>query len=266
MDNINKYFGETFVTVNWNGILVHRYIISNYGRIYDLQAKRFLQYHQDKDGYFMGTIVVPEHGLKGIRVHRVELMSFNPIRDFMNREVNHKDGDKQNIMLYNLEWMTPIENTRHGWDTGLNNNIGVNNGNGKYTDEDLHKICSLLDNGLTPSEIADEFGVFEKYDRMRFQSSISSIKFGKTHKNISKEYNFMKNNDLNKRYSESFAHLVCKFLSDGNEYTYNELARLLSIPDEELKTFKIFVTDIIRDRTYKNVKKLYGKIKIPKSY
>lgn len=261
-----SYFGEVFVYLNWNMIIAKRYAISNYGRIYDFENKRFLNYSTDKDGYFIAWVHIPGVGGKTIRVHRFEMLSFYPIENYMEMQVNHKDGAKQNLMLGNLEWMTPIQNTRHGWENGLNPNRGTANGNGKLTDSEITKICELLDEKYTPSEITDYFGITEKQERMRFQSMISSIKAGKSHKDISKDFNFMKNDSLEIKYSEEFAHLVCKFLSNGNEYTYMELANLLRIPENELKVFKIFVTDILRGRTYKNVAKMYEKLKFPKQY
>ena len=249
--------GEAWTILNWNGKLVPRYSISSKGRMYDHEWNSFVRYSIDKDGYYMASVnIFGEY--KKIRVHRWELMSFDPNPNFMNLQTNHKDGNKQNLDLFNLEWTTPIGNTRHGWDTGLNRNIGTTNGNGKYSDEDVHKICKLIDQGLTNAEICTAFGITDKKERITFNGSVSSIRYGKTHRNISINYNFMKGANVQNRYSLEFAELICQFLSDPNrDFTYKEIMDYLDVPNGERKNFKIFIDDVIRGRTCKSVSEKY---------
>lgn len=251
---------EKWVTLNWNGILVNRYYISSKGRIYDTERDIILSYSIDKDGYYMASIKINENniGYKKIRVHRFELLSFDYIDNFIEMQVNHKDGNKQNLELSNLEWITPIGNTRHGWDNGLNKNIGANNGVGKYTDEDVHKICQLIDQGYRNCDICDAFGITDKRERMTFNGSISGIRYGKTHRNISINYNFMRGAKMSNRYSLAYAELVCKFLSDPErDFSYKEIMDYLEIPNNERKNFKIFIDDLLRGRTCKSVTDKY---------
>lgn len=52
-------------------------------------------------------------------IHRLVAMHFIP--NPQNKEyVNHKDGDKLNNVVSNLEWVTKSEDVKHAHDTGLN--------------------------------------------------------------------------------------------------------------------------------------------------
>ena len=71
-------------------------------------------------GYVMVSLV--HKGVtKQKRVHRLMCEAFIPNPE--NKPyVNHKDGDKTNYQLDNLEWVTAQENSIHASDTGLNDN------------------------------------------------------------------------------------------------------------------------------------------------
>lgn len=55
---------------------------------------------------------------KTIKVHRLVALAFIPTND-TKLDVNHKDGNKQNNSVSNLEWCTRSENHRHAFRLGL---------------------------------------------------------------------------------------------------------------------------------------------------
>ena len=52
-------------------------------------------------------------------LHRLLLVTFNPVDGMTNLQVNHKDGNKRNNCLDNLEWVTQAENAQHAFKKGL---------------------------------------------------------------------------------------------------------------------------------------------------
>lgn len=87
-----------------------RYTVCSDGKILGLTGKP-LKFAKNQNGYLFFNF-----WLKGKRkthvVHRAVLLSFNPIND-KNLVVNHKDGNKLNNSLENLEWCSHRENTIH---------------------------------------------------------------------------------------------------------------------------------------------------------
>lgn len=99
-----------------------RYKVSNFGNVlsmryggHDLIKKMTPSVHHT--GY---TVVCFRVGKKKITklVHVLVATAFIDNPD-SKRFVNHKDGNKQNNRVDNLEWVTSLENIRHAINTGL---------------------------------------------------------------------------------------------------------------------------------------------------
>ena len=77
-------------------------------------------------------------------------------------EINHKDGNKTNNALSNLEYCTPQENIRHSIALGLKPPSTVRGSNhilAKLTEEDVKQIRRRLNSKDIPTQIARDHGV-----------------------------------------------------------------------------------------------------------
>lgn len=106
--------------------------ISNYGNLYSKRSNRLLKQTISKTGYYtVATKIGGRNGTaKCFKIHRLVAEVFlNPPTEqqmywasttkYNKVLVNHKDGNKLNNNVDNLEWATGVENTRHAIDTGL---------------------------------------------------------------------------------------------------------------------------------------------------
>ena len=87
------------------------YQISNHGRVKNVTRNRILRLEITYRGYCR-IMLSKQNVTSRYFVHRLVAGAF-----LMNPEnkaiVNHKDGNKQNNRLENLEWATASENTQH---------------------------------------------------------------------------------------------------------------------------------------------------------
>lgn len=92
------------------------YLIHRDSRVYNKSRKIMMQPRE------VGGYVYLIFGTKNSGIHQLVAKQFLPNPD--NKEcVNHKDGNKLNNHVDNLEWSTKSENTQHAYDTGLNPNV-----------------------------------------------------------------------------------------------------------------------------------------------
>lgn len=144
----------------------NRYMISNYGNVVAVSRKvKLMRKGKEQDrttkqkllapnisnGYLRVALMSGKTRFRQTRVHQLVLAHFGtkPLKVLLNPGkyfVNHKDGNKTNNYIDNLEWMTPLENIRHSWETGIRKS--------KYNNK---QIVLDYQNGMSYNEIADKY-------------------------------------------------------------------------------------------------------------
>lgn len=92
------------------------YKVSNYGKVKNLKNK-VLKLREDRNGYLIAYLY-NDGIMKCKKVHRLVAEAFIP-NPKGKTQINHKDGNKKNNKVINLEWCTNKENIAHAWATGL---------------------------------------------------------------------------------------------------------------------------------------------------
>lgn len=111
-DNIYENLKRQGVEIKeYNG-----YYIASNGKIYNKRGKE-LKPSSNSKGYKF--VSFSRNGkTKNEMLHRVLAKCFIPNPNNYP-QINHKDGNKTNNSLSNLEWCTPSQNVQHAWDNGL---------------------------------------------------------------------------------------------------------------------------------------------------
>ena len=87
------------------------YLINKNSDVYSKPYKKILKQQLNNDGY-MGIQLTNKGNRKSFLAHRLVAMHFLKI-DINKDKVNHKDGNKINNNVSNLEWVTDSENMNH---------------------------------------------------------------------------------------------------------------------------------------------------------
>lgn len=139
----------------WTDISAN-YEASTEGHIRNKKTKQILHEFVGNDGYLR-----TQFDGKTRTVHRVIAMAFLPAengKDF----VNHKDGNKKNNHVENLEWCTRTENMKHAYSHGLKSSVGELNGRTKLSSDSIKFIrenYKARDKTYGAKALAKRFGV-----------------------------------------------------------------------------------------------------------
>lgn len=139
------------------------YKVSNFGRVKTLvrhgeRGHRFNSYESIvklcvcATGYYVSGFN-KDKKTSTKKTHRIVATAFIP--NPLNKKcVNHKDGNKLNNHVSNLEWATHAENNKHAYDKGLKVAArGQLSSNGKYTEDQVRQAKTLFKHGMKPKEI-----------------------------------------------------------------------------------------------------------------
>ena len=137
-----KGFEGTYQVSNFGNIKSLRRTVKRSSQTGDyLQKEVILKPATNAKGYY--HVALRKDGdSKTFRIHRLVAESFisNPTG---HPQVNHKDGNKTNNHVNNLEWTDNSGNLKHAYKLGLRTSLGVNNGNCKLNPEFVKQIRSL---------------------------------------------------------------------------------------------------------------------------
>lgn len=178
------------------------YFVTKDGEVFKGNKKLKCNNHE---GYRRVSITYEDGTSKRQYVHRLVAEAFIPNPE--NKPfVNHKDGNKSNNSLENLEWVTNQENVTHAKENNLLC-VGEEK-SGLYTEDQIHNVCKLLEQGMRVCDVAKETGVSDK--------TVSLIKVGKQWKHISKDYKISR---LRGVLSEETIRWICYRLQEGLKQT-----------------------------------------------
>ena len=128
------------------------YTIDEIGRVFSLKRSMYLKQHTNHNNYLV--VGLNKEGTHHFLVHR--LVGEHFIDNTLNKKcINHKDGNKHNNVVDNLEWVTHSENMYHSYKNGLmkpscsmKGRFGKNNPLSKKViqkDKETNKIIKIWD-------------------------------------------------------------------------------------------------------------------------
>lgn len=171
-----------------------KYEISRSGKVRNAITKKLYKPQMHRRGYLWLPMQRPEGGWFCEYIHQLVARMYIP-NPHRKPQVNHIDGDKQNNVVENLEWVTNVENARHAMKHGLMPHAIIN-------EEKVHEICQLFEKGKLPTEVSK----ITKVPR----TTVYAIWYRRNWVDISSKYDFKQSYHQNKRMTEETMHTVCK--------------------------------------------------------
>lgn len=148
------------------------YECDEYGNFYSLRTGKKLAKVVNSYGYQQVTLS-REGTAKTYRAHKLIARAFlgEPV---LHEEVNHKDGNKQNNNVSNLEWCSRKQNAKHAVANGLYP-VAEDMPHHKLTDADVEEAWLLVKQGAGMLEMAERFDCAYRTLYRRFKKKYGAL-------------------------------------------------------------------------------------------
>lgn len=230
--------------------LKYDYEISKSGEIRNNTTNKLLKpfKRSKKDNSYLAIrFKLNDDTLKTYSVHRLMGFVFLGLDlDDKEKIINHKDGKKSNNNLSNLEILSYKENIHHALTESLIKR--------KLEASDVHKICKLIEEGLSARIICEELFPDNPDD---YTNVVQGIRGGRKWTMISKDYNL--NTPLRygnfRKSSLSFKQIkqICKLIPTDQ----SNVSIAKKMFGSEYAKYEPIVRDIRRKDIHKEISKYY---------
>lgn len=203
------------------------FFISIQGNVYNKDTGYLQPIYSSADGYLTVSLATTHLDRKIFYIHRILMITFCYVPNYKYLTVNHKDGNKLNNSLYNLEWASLQRNNEHA----LFNNLIYEGENCPWAlldEQKVREICQILasKNYTTIADIARKYNYSV--------TTIGDIARGKTWKHISREYNL--DYDVRDRFTAQEVHTICKIFAANKgksfDYLYYLVLFAMGLPED----------------------------------
>ena len=133
------------------------YYADKEGHVYNSKGEQLVPVK--RNGYLCVSLPDKENGkFKQYFIHRLVASAF--IKNINGaEEVNHKDGNKRNNKVSNLEWVSRSENQKHRFAVLKHSHFGEKNTQAKITGKDAIAIVELSNSGYGCKKLSEMFNI-----------------------------------------------------------------------------------------------------------
>ncbi len=179
------------------------YFVDEQGFVYS--GNRKLKTNNATNGYSSVTIRYLNGTKKVHYVHRLVALLFIPNESNLP-VVNHKDLNKRNNSVLNLEWVSHKDNVAHAMNNGAFSDREGTRFSALFTRKQIVEVCELLEEGWRDVDIARKTNVERR--------TVGAIRKKKIWTHISDNYSFNKSSRKLKISVETIR-WICKMILDG---------------------------------------------------